>query len=132
MLQQAGDELYDLFRLFPICGGDGPGRGCRLDRLGFCLRRGRGLGGGGGFGRRSRGRRLLYGDLLGFIGGLVGHLHLGRTASDAQKTGLGPLQDLHGDLVPIHTQLGQGGLDGGVLGPAGAFNPFQHWVYLSL
>src|SRR5699024_9647824 len=49
----------------------------------------------------------------------VGDTDLGGAGAEAEEAGLGPLQHLHGHIVPVKTQLAEGLLDGLLLGPAG-------------
>ena len=109
--EQAGLEAHNglgnlivLLRL--LRGGDGAG----------VLILGRALGDGAG--RGGLGLRLVL--------PLVGQPHPGRDGADAQKTGLAPLQDLHGHVVPGQPQLGQPLGDGLVLSLAGDFQILFH------
>ena len=89
--------------------------------LGFRLL-GRSLGLGTGSGAEG-----YLGSLGDGIGSLIGHLHFGRLGADAQKTGLGLLQNLNGNAVPIHAQLLQGGFNGKVNGLAAGDNGLFHF-----
>ena len=82
-------------------------------------------------GRDNRGLFRRGGRLL--IPGAVGHPDLGGLGAQTQEAGLGPLQDLHGHVVPLQTQLAQGAVDGLVLGLAryvnithGSISSFDH------
>ena len=57
---------------------------------------------------------------------LIADAHLGGVAAKAQKTGLGPLDDFHGHIVPVQSQLKQGGGDRVLLRAAGGFDPLYH------
>ena len=47
------------------------------------------------------------------------------------ETGLGPLDDFDGHVVPLQTQLEQGGGDGVLLRPSGGLDPFHHGQFSS-
>ncbi len=78
----------------------------------------RGAGHGGLLHRRRLYRRWL-------LRRFIGDPHLGGACTDAQKSLLRPLQNFHGHIVPLQTQLGQGAGDGLVLGLAGDVNKFR-------
>ena len=98
--------------------------GVRLDSLGV-LRPGRGLGGS------FRLLRLFRGRGLGgfFVRDLILHAHHRGRGAYAQKPALCTLDYLHGDVVPVQSQLAQGGGQGLVLGLAGLFKIFFHSLF---
>ena len=67
-------------------------------------------------------RRLLR---LGFAV-VIAHAHLCRRRAQPQKPGLGALEHLDGDLVAIHREPRERGVDGGFLGFAGYVNILCH------
>ena len=78
-------------------------------------------------GLRLGGRlRLLRGGGDIPVRDLIAHADLGGVPAEAQKTGFGPLQHLHRDVVPVQTQLEQGGGDGVLLRAAGGLDPLSH------
>ena len=148
VLEQPGLEADDggrhvAVRLSAPLDGGGLGGGSGLFHtgrgLGPGLRLGRGLGSLGGLGLFGLGRgggldlRRGGGDGGGrLVRRLVGELHLGGHGTDAQKAGLAPVQDLHGNVVTVQTQMGQALGNGLVLGLGGEFHIFQHETALLL
>ena len=109
--------------------------GVRLDSLGV-LRPGRGLGVSFRLLRLFRGRGLGGGALLSggslrgfFVRDLILHAHHRGRGAYAQKPALCTLDYLHGDVVPVQSQLAQGGGQGLVLGLAGLFKIFFHSLF---
>ena len=80
----------------------------------------------------SRGSSRGGGRHDDLIGHLIGYLYLGGRAANAQKSGLGTFEDLHGYVVAVKTQLRESGVYRIVLGTAGLFQSFDHIVILLL
>ena len=68
----------------------------------------------------------------GQVRSLVGHLNLGRLGAEAQKTGLGLLQHLDRNTVPIQAQLSKRCLNGKIDGLAGSHDGLFHISYSSV
>ena len=66
------------------------------------------------------------------VGDLIGHLDLGHLGTKAQETGLGLLQDLDRNAVPIQTQLGQSRLNGQINGLSRGDKGLFHFLYSSV
>ena len=85
----------------------------------------------GGLGLRAGGggqrhlRRFRHG-----VGGFVSHLYLGRLGTETQEAGLGLLEHLDGDTVPVQTQGLKRGLNGKVNGLAGCDDILFHDLFL--
>ena len=109
VLEQAADERADAridLRLIR-CGGGRCGRGLRLSRS--C---GRGLG------------RSFSNSLKLLIRRLILHADDRRAGADAEEAGLGALDDLNGNIIPVKAKLLERGGDGRLFRLAGLFQCF--------